>query len=438
MAAARPVAVHVTSYRFAPDSHPGIFRCVTGLAGLGRHVVLYEAKRAYTDASLPAEVRRTLAERDLHVHAIPFSTLKWPWKLRHLLAGLRRRYGVPEAVLGHLGNNGWRSIPLAAQADIPVLAYLHGTDVTTDLHSERYGWRYRRLLEAPGARWLAVAVHLTRRLVAFGADASRCHTLHLGVDRPSDAELAALRAEGPPDGPLRVVLAGRLIPVKGHALALHAAARVAAGAPALPFRLAMFGSGPLEPELRALARSLGLEERVEFRGTVPSSALRAELARAALAIQPSVTTPAGVIEGVPNTVLEAMAAGLPVLATRHGGLPEAVADGETGLLADEGDVEGLAGALRRLLEDAELRRRLGSAGRARAAAEFDVAGQGRRLRARLDEAIASYRTIPAAERAAAWARARTGIVQDESALGRRTHLKHALLIQRNRVLGQIP
>jgi glycosyltransferase involved in cell wall biosynthesis len=109
---------------------------------------------------------------------------------------------------------------------------------------------------------------------------------------------------------------------------------------------------------------------------------------------PSRTARDGDTEGLPTTVLEAAARCLPVVATRHSGIPEAVSDGETGLLSAEGDRTALAASISRLLADAPLRERLGRQGRALVEARFDLAAQTRRLEQLYDE-VAATRSAPA-------------------------------------------
>jgi glycosyltransferase involved in cell wall biosynthesis len=104
-------------------------------------------------------------------------------------------------------------------------------------------------------------------------------------------------------------------------------------------------------------------------------------------VVPSVTAETGDAEGLPNTVLEAMARGCPVVGSDHAGIGEAVIDGETGFLCAERDVGGLATALSRLIENPDLCRRLGEAGRARIGAEFDADIQSGRLEALLQSVI---------------------------------------------------
>ncbi|MDE2150103.1 MAG: glycosyltransferase family 4 protein [Gammaproteobacteria bacterium] len=146
----------------------------------------------------------------------------------------------------------------------------------------------------------------------------------------------------------RVVFVGRQVAVKGLDVLLRAWAETTRPAGA---RLVLAGDGPERPALMQQASALGIAETVEFPGTI--SDVPALLAGAAAYVQPSHR------EGLPNSVLEAMAAGLPVIATRIGGHEDIIAEGETGLLVPPADPGALAAALQRLFENSELRRRLG-------------------------------------------------------------------------------
>ena len=158
------------------------------------------------------------------------------------------------------------------------------------------------------------------------------------------------------------VAVARLSPEKDLGTLLEAAALVVRTIPG--FQLEIAGAGPCRPDLVKLAGSLCLGDRVRFLGEV--SDIPALLARAGLFVLPSLT------EGISLTVLEAMARGLPVVATRVGGNPEVVDDGRSGLLVPPRNPQALADALCRLWQDSALAARLGRAGRRRAEAHFDV------------------------------------------------------------------
>jgi glycosyltransferase involved in cell wall biosynthesis len=166
-----------------------------------------------------------------------------------------------------------------------------------------------------------------------------------------------------------VLSVGRFAPQKNNAGLLRAAAG-AARKVSRPFRLEFVGDGPERESLAALAGALGLTDRVAFLPWQPREALVARYQGAHLLALASYE------EGMPNVVLEAMACGLPILGTRIGGTEELVSDGDNGLLVPPGDEAALAGALAALVEDDDLRARMGarSLGRARARGWDGVAG----------------------------------------------------------------
>ena len=148
-------------------------------------------------------------------------------------------------------------------------------------------------------------------------------------------------------------------------------------------RLIVIGEGPLRAPLQRQAGELGV--KAQFLGAQGADEVAEWMRRAALLVAPSVTAHDGDAEGLPNVVVEGAASGIPVVATRHSGIPEAVADGETGFLVKEGDRAALAARIRALLEGADLRREMGFAARALAVERFDRVRQAVRLEAIYDE-----------------------------------------------------
>jgi glycosyltransferase involved in cell wall biosynthesis len=158
----------------------------------------------------------------------------------------------------------------------------------------------------------------------------------------------------------RVVFAGRLVQSKGVDVLIRATAAVDA-------ELVICGDGRREPKLRALARRLGIEERVSFRGWMDADALAAELAQASVVAVPSIwPEPFGIVG------IEAFAAGRPAVGSATGGIPDWLKDGVCGATVPPGDVGALAGALARLLDDPQLQRTMGLAGRALVAERFSA------------------------------------------------------------------
>ncbi len=198
----------------------------------------------------------------------------------------------------------------------------------------------------------------TSRAVADEIKASRLEVIYPGVDVPE--EPSARRPDGvrPPDVVLG--MAGRLVDWKGTVYLIRALSLLGDEFPHC--RLEIAGSGPEEQELKNEANRLGLAQRVQFLGWQPE--LASLLSRWDIYVQPSLVEPFGI------AALEAMASGLPVVATSCGGLAELIVDGRTGRLAPPADAVGLAAALRTLLGDTAARQHMGANGRERARAHF--------------------------------------------------------------------
>jgi glycosyltransferase involved in cell wall biosynthesis len=167
-----------------------------------------------------------------------------------------------------------------------------------------------------------------------------------------------------------VVAIGRLTPKKAPHLTILAFAQALQACPDL--RLVVIGDGELRGVCRDLIESLHLADKVEIRGVATHEEVRRRLADAFLFVQHSVQADDGDCEGTPLAVLEAGAAGLPVLATRHAGIPDVVMEGETGLLVDERDVDAMSRQLVRLASDRGLARRLGQRARQHIAENFSM------------------------------------------------------------------
>ena len=195
------------------------------------------------------------------------------------------------------------------------------------------------------------------------------------VDGATRVELAPHGVTIPPE-PIReeasppVLLAvGRLIEKKGFDSLIRASGILLSRG--VDLRLRIVGDGPLWSTLQRLVNELELEEIVRFLGPLTEPELEQQYAQATVFVLPCLIAADGNRDGLPNTLLEAMARGLPVVSTTLASVREAVTDGEHGLLVSPGDTTALADALGRLLDDAALRRRLGSAARARVADQYD-------------------------------------------------------------------
>jgi glycosyltransferase involved in cell wall biosynthesis len=212
-------------------------------------------------------------------------------------------------------------------------------------------------------------------LKPYGADSATPVTLvRCGVS-PAAYEFRPRTV--PKDGPVKAICVATLNELKGHTVLLDALAQ---GGPELGrVQLDLVGSGPLEAPLRAQAERLGIAGRVRFHGTRSERDVAELLSAADVFVLASVRTPIGWMDGIPVALMEALAAGLPTIASRLSGIPELVRDGETGVLAAPGDAADLARAFERVLADPEATLARAQAGRALIEREFDIERSAERM-----------------------------------------------------------
>ncbi len=304
------------------------------------------------------------------------------------LQGMARRLRAfrPRLVHAHFGPDALDAVDLSRRLEVPLIATLHGYDVSRGdralLLSGRLSWmRYalrRGELARHGTLFLAVSEAVRKAALARGFPAERTLTHYLGVD-------LARFAPGSEAEPGLILHVGRLVEKKGTAILLDALARLPDA------RLLVVGDGPLWGALQRRAAPLG--DRVRFLGNLSHEEVVQAMRRASVLATPSVTARDGDAEGLPTVVVEAAACGLPVVATRHSGIPEAVQDGATGFIVPERDADALAAKLALLLGSDDLRGRMGMAARRRAEERFDLARQTERLEALYD--MVAQRAEPA-------------------------------------------
>lgn len=226
----------------------------------------------------------------------------------------------------------------------PAVVSFHGADVLVDLDKPAYRRAVQEMLGRVNLV-LARSRSLLEALGKLGCPPEKLRLQRTGI--PLAEFPFRARTFPPPDGRWRLLQACRLIPKKGLLTTLRAFAEFARAWPEATLTVA--GEGPMAGELQALATELGVGGRVRFPGFLSQDALKDELYSAHVFLHPSELGADGNQEGVPNSVLEAMATGLPVVATTHGGIPEAIEHGVSGLLVPERDPVALAGALRELV-----------------------------------------------------------------------------------------
>lgn len=254
----------------------------------------------------------------------------------------------------------------ARLAGVPVVIHgEHGRDASDPQGRNPLRRRVRRLLAPLVTEFVTVSRDLARWLTEdVGIPARKVTHICNGVDTdrflPGDRD-AARRAIGVPDGLAVVGTVGRLDPVKDHMGLIRAFAEGVAYRAAI---LVIVGDGPTRPELAELVRTLGIEDRVRLLGE------RADIPLVLRALDLFVLPSVG--EGISNAILEAMATGLPVVATRVGGNGELVSDGLTGRLIEPRSTAALAQAIRQYLDDPVLGKMHGRAARDRAERDFSL------------------------------------------------------------------
>jgi colanic acid/amylovoran biosynthesis glycosyltransferase len=360
-----------------------IYRQVKALRGVDTFVVTKEVQNAERFPFDDVEVipkRRT----NLLVHGwLKFVERRPPIVYRgeyQTLDSLLRRHGA-DLMHIYFGHTGVHLLPFIEQWDNPCVVSFHGADVAHKPEIRDYPGKLRRLFDAVPLVF-ARSQSLAERLTQLGCPPEKLRINRTGI--PLN-EFPLFGREPPRHGKWKVVQACRLIPKKGVATSLRAFAIFKKDYPGAEFFIA--GKGPLQPELEMLAGGLGIARDVHFLGFLSQPKLRELYGSSHLFLHPSEISPNQDQEGVPNSVLEAMSTGLPVVATRHGGIPEAVDHGRTGFLVTEEDHVALANAMHLIASSPVLMKEMGERAHATVKERFDQDTQIDHLESFYEEAI---------------------------------------------------
>lgn len=311
-----------------------------------------------------------------------------PGRLRHRIRrsldrldlGFLQRFDV---ILAHFGYEGARLAVLAGDTGKlpPLVTIYHGHDVATVAHSGAFAI-YEGLFRH-GALHLAVNDRFRQTLVSAGAPRDRTLTHHMGID----PEGFVFRPRDWSRRPVEILSVCRLTEKKGIAVALDALERLRLIAPELDWRYRIVGDGELAGDLAARAARMHAGDRVAFLGAQPHDRVRQLVAESHLFLLPSVTGSDGDAEGVPVSLMEAMASGAVPVSTRHSGIPELIEDGISGLLAPERDAAALAETLREALAQTGKLAPMADAARKRVEDAFNAPNLIDRLTGRLEEVV---------------------------------------------------
>jgi colanic acid/amylovoran biosynthesis glycosyltransferase len=325
----------------------------------------------------------------VHLIAKPFTHFLrrfWFRQLRHApwqisgteLRALLRILAKTDARLLHIyfGHIAVHLLPLIRAWQKPSIVSFHGADVIVDMDKAAYRSATREMLDAVKVVMVR-SESLRRAVIDLGCDEKKIQLQRTGIpldEFPFRGRSFPPRGRG---GEWRFVQAGRLIEKKGLPVTIHAFARFSGQFPNA--RLTIAGEGPLLGTLQELASELKIDDRVSFTGFISQEQLRDLFYASHIFMHPSETGSDGNQEGIPNSMLEAMASGLPVFATEHGGIPEAIENGVSGVLVPEHDHEELGRILLDAVQDPDFLSRVGRAGADAVAQKFDQRIQVRRL-----------------------------------------------------------
>ena len=269
-----------------------------------------------------------------------------------VLASNMKKQGI-EVALAEYGPTGAAVLDACNSLAIPLIVYFHGYDSSVRYVIESHG-NYSKLLKG-AARVFVVSNDMKERLINLGAPED---IIILNPCTPNEEFFETTLNN---EGSQTFVSAGRFVNKKAPHLTLLAFSKLATKYP--DARLIMLGDGELHQVCRDFARELQLEDRVELPGVYSRPELIEHLSKACAFVQHSVTAENGDKEGTPVSILEASAAGLPVVSTRHAGITNSVLDGITGYLVDEYDVDGMSQAMTRTLDDPLSASRMGAEGK---------------------------------------------------------------------------
>jgi glycosyltransferase involved in cell wall biosynthesis len=293
----------------------------------------------------------------------------------HFKAGLRARnalyfaelfirHGIDHCHVHFANRAAHTALFLKELAGIPFSVTAHGQDFMADLGEDNL---LREICAA--AEFIAVETDYSRGLLQERCpeSAAKIHRVYNGMDLTNFPSVEPGSASS---GPLRILSIGRLVSFKGFENLIDACAQLRASR--LDFICNIIGDGPLRKNLQAKIAELDLTSVVVLRGSLTQKRVFEELQNCDIFALPSIVDRAGASDVFPTVIQEAMASARPVVSTRLAGIPETVADDESGFLVSSGDVGALAEALEKLIRDRDLRLRFGAAGRTRIEQHFQI------------------------------------------------------------------
>lgn len=375
------VASYCTTFLKPEMRH--IYRQVTGLKRHRTFILtrerIEEERYPFPEVELLPRARKNFLKRFYLKYIKRVAPVYYRGELQVVIKTMQQR--PADMMHVYFGHTGVHLLPFIKEWDKPTVVSFHGMDIQARPNQAGYDDMMREMLKTVPLV-LARSRSLFDALENWGCPREKMRLNRTGI--PLDA-FPFVKREVPVDGAWQFVQACRLIAKKGLKTALQAFANFHSFNPNARFVIA--GEGPMKEQLQEIIRELGVQNAVELRGFLDQAALSKLYAESHVFVHPSEMTKDQNQEGVPNSMLEAMATGLPVLATQHGGIPEVVTHGTHGLLVPERDHEALFQAMFRCIEHPEHLEEMGQAAADEVRREFSSDSAIEKLESFYDEAI---------------------------------------------------
>ncbi len=258
-----------------------------------------------------------------------------------------------DVILCEYGPSGVEMMDIAFELKIPLVVHFHGYDAYRKDILESYGLRYSELFFKMHSA-IVVSNHMCKQLLDLGCSQNKLLKLYYGVNTK------LFDVKNKIDDSMQFVSCGRFVEKKAPNLVIKAFQIVVSKFPYA--KLVMIGDGELLEECKSLVDDLGISESVNFTGSLSQEYIAKEFSKSYAYVQHSVTTKENDSEGTPLSILEAMSAGLPIVATKHAGIVDIIKDGYSGFLVDERDYKSMASKMEILISNKQLALNLGENG----------------------------------------------------------------------------
>jgi colanic acid/amylovoran biosynthesis glycosyltransferase len=379
---ARPVGIFCPTFLKPEMWH--VYRQVVGLSRMRVHVFAFKRENPrrfpYNDLDLLPRSSLRWARRIWYRQVLHSPQMALPGECAAFQRALKAR--ATQLLHIYFGNNGVFWLPLLHRRRIPTIVSFHGADVAVGFDTATGEKRLRELFAIADVL-LARSNSLREALISAGCDRDKIRIQRTGIPI---SEFAYRMRPCPANGGFQVLQACRFIEKKGLEITLNAFARFLSKRPNAC--LVFAGDGPLRGGLERRAGELGIRDRVVFTGFLGKYQLLEKYYESHFFVHPSETTSSGDTEGIPNSLLEAMATGLCPIATDHGGIPEVIRHSENGVLVKEHDADAVYHWIDRLAENWAQAQELGRRAAETIGRNFDLAAQIQNLESIYLETIA--------------------------------------------------